>query len=50
MLYVLTKLNNQGKYLKAGEILQYAIVDYYQKTRSKNNRGIPIEMIDERTS
>ena len=50
MLYVLTKLNNQGKYLKAGEILQYAIVDYYQKTRSKNNRAIPIEMIDERTS
>jgi DNA polymerase-2 len=46
----LTKLNNQGKYLKAGEILQYIITDYYQKTRSKNNRAIPIEMIDERTT
>ena len=44
----LTKLNSQGKYLKAGEILQYVIVDYYQ-TGSKNSRAIPIEMIDERT-
>ena len=26
----LTKLNNQGKYLKAGEILQYVITYYYQ--------------------
>jgi DNA polymerase elongation subunit (family B) len=32
----LTKLNSQGKYLKAGEILQYVITDYYyQKTGSK---------------
>jgi DNA polymerase-2 len=46
----LTKLNSQGKYLKAGETLQYIITDYYQKTRSKNDRAIPIEMIDERTS
>ena len=46
----LTKLNNQGKYLKAGEILQYVIIDYYQKTRPKINRAIPIEMIDERIS
>jgi DNA polymerase, archaea type len=46
----LTKLNNQGKYLKAGETLQYIITDYYQKTRSKNDRAIPIEMIEERTS
>ena len=30
----------------AGEILQYVITDYYQ-TRSKNNRAIPIELIDE---
>ena len=44
----LTKLNSQGKYLKAGEILQYAITDYYQ-TRSKNNRAIPIELINEGT-
>ncbi len=47
----LTKLNNQGKYLKAGETLQYIITDYYQKTRSKNDRAIPIELINEgRTS
>jgi hypothetical protein len=45
----LTKLNSHGKYLKAGEILQYVITDYYQ-IRSKNDRAIPIEMIDERTS
>jgi hypothetical protein len=45
----LTKLNSQGKHLKAGEILQYSITDYYQ-IRSKNDRAIPIEMIDERTS
>jgi DNA polymerase-2 len=44
----LTKLNNQGKYLKAGEILQYVITDYYQ-TGSKNNRAIPIELINENT-
>jgi DNA polymerase elongation subunit (family B) len=45
----LTKLNNEGKFLKAGEILQYVITDY-QKARSKNNRAIPIELINERTS
>jgi DNA polymerase-2 len=45
----LLKLHNQGKYLKAGEILRYIIADYYQKTRSKNNRAIPIELINERT-
>ena|SRR5581483_622253 len=30
------KLNNEGKFLKAGETLQYIITDYYQKTRPKN--------------
>jgi DNA polymerase-2 len=45
----LIKLNSQGKYLKAGEILQYVITDYYQKTRSKNNRAIPVELINETT-
>jgi DNA polymerase elongation subunit (family B) len=45
----LIKLNSQGKYLKAGEILQYVITDYYQKTRSKNSRAIPVELINERT-
>ena len=44
----LSKLNSEGKYLKAGEVLQYVITDYYQKTRSKNNRAIPIELINGR--
>jgi DNA polymerase elongation subunit (family B) len=44
----LTKLNSQGKYLKAGEILQYVITDYYQN-RSKNNRAIPIDLVNEST-
>ena len=29
--------------------MQYIITDYYQKTRSKNNRGIPVELINEST-
>jgi DNA polymerase elongation subunit (family B) len=45
----LTKLNNEGKFLKAGETVQYIITDYYQ-TKSKNNRAIPIELLNERTS
>jgi DNA polymerase-2 len=45
----LKKLNNEGKFLSAGEVLQYIITDYYQ-TRSKNSRAIPIEIIDKRTS
>ena len=44
----LAKLNNQGKFLKAGETLQYIITDYYQKTRS-NNRATPVELINEST-
>jgi DNA polymerase, archaea type len=42
----LAKLNNQGKFLKAGETLQYVITDYYQ-IRSKNIRAIPIELVNE---
>src|SRR5215469_6573412 len=45
----LMKLNGEGKSLKAGEVLQYIITDYYQ-TRSKNNRAIPVEIIDKRTT
>jgi hypothetical protein len=30
--------------------VQYVIRDYYQKTRSKNNRAIPIDLVNERTS
>jgi len=45
----LKKLNREGKSLRAGEVLQYIIIDYYQ-TRSKNNRAIPVEIIDKRTT
>src|SRR5215469_11204542 len=45
----LKKLNREGKSLRAGEVLQYIITDYYQ-TRSKNNRAIPVEIIDKRTA
>jgi DNA polymerase-2 len=45
----LMKLNNEGKFLSAGEVLRYIITDYYQ-IRSKNSRANPIEIIDERTS
>ncbi|MGB6527058.1 MAG: hypothetical protein WBF33_03025, partial [Candidatus Nitrosopolaris sp.] len=41
-------LNSEGKFLRAGEILQYIVTDYYQ-TRSLNSRAIPIEIIDNRT-
>jgi DNA polymerase-2 len=44
----LKKLNSEGKSLRAGEVLQYIITDYYQ-TRSKNSRAIPVEIIDNRT-
>jgi len=45
----LKKLNREGKSLRAGEVLQYIITDYYQ-TRSKNSRAIPVEIIDKRTA
>ena len=43
------KLNIEGKFLRAGEVLQYIITDYYQ-TRSKNNRAIPIELINDKST
>jgi DNA polymerase-2 len=45
----LKRLNREGKSLRAGEVLQYIITDYYQ-TRSKNSRAIPVEIIDKRTA
>jgi DNA polymerase-2 len=38
-------LENEGKYLTAGEILKYVITDYYSK-KMGNNRAIPIEVFD----
>jgi DNA polymerase-2 len=42
-------LENEGKSLKAGEILKYVITDYYhcRKRGSSTNRAIHIELIDD---
>ncbi|MFY9870460.1 MAG: DNA polymerase domain-containing protein [Candidatus Nitrosopolaris sp.] len=45
----LMKLNIEGKFLRAGEVLQYIITDYYQST-SKNNRAMPIELINNKST
>jgi DNA polymerase, archaea type len=45
----LMKLSSEGKFLRAGEVLQYIITDYYQ-TKSKNNRAIPIELINDEST
>jgi len=39
-------LESEGKYLKAGEILEYIISDYYSR-KMGYNRAIPIEMFDD---
>jgi DNA polymerase-2 len=41
----LRQLQEEGKYLHAGEVLQYVITDYYNKHSSKR-RTIPIELAD----
>ena len=38
-------IENEGKYLKAGEILKYVITNYYSR-RMGNNRAIPIDVFD----
>jgi DNA polymerase-2 len=49
-------IENEGKYLKAGEILKYVITDYYYYYRdrktgpSRNNRAIPIELLNDKAS
>jgi DNA polymerase I len=47
-------LENEGKYLKAGEILKYVITDYYYRDRktgsSRDNRAIPIELFDDKNN
>jgi DNA polymerase, archaea type len=42
-------LDIEGRSLKAGEMLEYVITDYYQ-TQSKNKRAIPVELINATTS
>jgi DNA polymerase elongation subunit (family B) len=38
------KILNEGKSLKAGELLRYIITDFYQK--SSTIRAVPIDLID----
>lgn len=42
------KLKNEGKYLKAGQILKYIITDYYHKKSGK--RSIPTELVNSKTT
>jgi len=44
----LAQLVNEGASMKAGEILQYVIKDYYRKNAKK--RSMPVELIDEKTT
>jgi DNA polymerase elongation subunit (family B) len=44
----LRQLAAEGRLLRAGEVLQYVITDYYNNKRS-SKRTTPIEMIDDRT-
>jgi DNA polymerase elongation subunit (family B) len=44
----LRQLAAEGRLLRAGEVLQYVITDYYSNKRS-SKRATPIEMIDDKT-
>ena len=41
------QLEDEGKYMRAGQVLQYLITDYYRKNSRK--RMVPVELINERT-
>jgi DNA polymerase I len=42
------QLQDEGKSMRAGQILQYVITDYYRKNSRK--RAIPVELINEKTT
>jgi len=42
------QLEDEGKPMKAGQVLQYVITDYYRKNNRK--RTVPVELINENTS
>ena len=44
----LSQLVDEGASMKAGEIMQYAIIDYYRKNAKK--RSVPVELINEKTT
>lgn len=36
--------------LRAGEVLQYVITEYYNKNKSSRRRATPTEMVDDKTT
>lgn len=48
----LHQLEKEGKSLRAGEVLQYIITDYYNNNNKKHSseRTMPVELIDENTT
>lgn len=42
------QLKNEGKSMRAGQILQYIITDYYQKNGGK--RATPVELVNDKTA
>jgi DNA polymerase I len=42
------QLDDEGKSMRAGQVLQYIITDYYRKNR--NRRTVPVELINEKTT
>jgi DNA polymerase-2 len=46
----LRQLAAEGRILRAGEILQYVITDYYNNNKSSNKRAAPFELVDNKTT
>jgi DNA polymerase elongation subunit (family B) len=46
----LRQLAAEGRMLRAGEVLQYVITDYYSNNKSSSKRATPIEMVDDKSS
>ena len=42
------QLEDEGKCMRAGQVLQYVITDYYRKNAKK--RSVPIELMNEKTT
>jgi DNA polymerase I len=47
---VLRQLAAEGRMLRAGEILQYVITDYYNNNKSSSKRATPFELVDNKTT
>jgi DNA polymerase elongation subunit (family B) len=42
------QLQDEGKSMRPGQVLQYVITDYYRKNAKK--RSVPVELINEKTT